>query len=75
MTTKDIPGLLAKIGQGFKDCQIKVHDAKINTVGERAEDVFQISTLNDQGLTSSERKEQLAQALLNLIEPNAPDQS
>ena len=75
LTTKDIPGLLAKIGQGFKDCQIKVHDAKINTVGERAEDVFQISTLNDQGLTSSERKEQLAQALLNLIEPNAPDQS
>jgi [protein-PII] uridylyltransferase len=73
ITTKDIPGLLAKIGQAFKQCQIKVHDAKINTIGERAEDVFQISTLSDDGLTRSESKERLAQNLLDLIEPSGQD--
>lgn len=36
----DRPGLLSAVGQAFSRCQVRVHNAKITTVGERAEDVF-----------------------------------
>lgn len=39
----DRPGLLSEIGRVFTDCGIRLHNAKIATVGERAEDVFFIT--------------------------------
>ena len=39
----DRPGLLSKIASTLKDHQIDVHSARINTLGERAEDTFLIS--------------------------------
>ncbi len=50
LNAKDIPGLLAKIGQVFKKENIRVHDAKIHTIGEKAEDVFLISDMNNQAI-------------------------
>lgn len=69
ITTKDIPGLLARIGQAFKSCQIRVHDAKINTVGEKAEDVFMISSTSNHSIHSHHTQEALKAALLDNIEP------
>ncbi|NNM80724.1 MAG: [protein-PII] uridylyltransferase [Gallionella sp.] len=45
----DRPGLLARIAQIFDQHQVRLHRAKINTLGSRAEDVFWLSgeTLND----------------------------
>lgn len=43
ITTKDRPSLLAKIGAVFGAFGIWVHTANINTLGERAEDVFCVS--------------------------------
>jgi [protein-PII] uridylyltransferase len=39
----DRPGLLSQIGQVFMQEHVYLHDAKIGTVGERAEDVFYIT--------------------------------
>ena len=39
----DRPGLLARIAQIFDQYQVRLHRAKINTLGSRAEDVFWIS--------------------------------
>jgi [protein-PII] uridylyltransferase len=62
--TKDICGLLAKIGKGLKESKIRMLDAKINTVGEKVEDVFLISTITGKSLTLAQ-KENLT---LNLLE-------
>ncbi len=49
VTAGDRPGLLYGIARVLVDYHINVHTAKINTLGERAEDVFLISgdVLND----------------------------
>ncbi len=39
----DRPGLLSQIGQVFMQEHVYLHDAKIGTVGERAEDVFYVT--------------------------------
>ncbi len=67
ISTKDIPGLLSRIGQAFRDCGIRMHDAKINTVGEKAEDTFLISTTDDEAIHTEQQK-QLTQRLLEYIE-------
>jgi [protein-PII] uridylyltransferase len=42
----DRPGLLAQIAQILAEHDINVHSAKINTLGDRAEDVFLIGGAN-----------------------------
>lgn len=67
ISTKDIPGLLSRIGQAFIACQVRMHDAKINTVGEKAEDTFIISTIDNQALDQP-TQQQLIQKLMEHIE-------
>ncbi|MEP6482879.1 MAG: [protein-PII] uridylyltransferase [Rudaea sp.] len=43
----DRPGLLAVVAQTFRDCRVRVHDARIATFGERVEDFFLISDEHD----------------------------
>ena len=44
LVTGDRPGLLSELGKSFMAERIYLHNAKITTVGERAEDVFYISS-------------------------------
>lgn len=62
----DRPGLLASFVQVFQDFGVKIHSAKITTFGEKAEDVFTISTSNDNALSESEQQ-QLAERLRDNI--------
>jgi len=68
LNTKDIPGLLAKIGQVFKRCEIRVHDAKIHTIGEKAEDVFLITNLENKPILAKALLDQLEETLRQEIE-------
>jgi [protein-PII] uridylyltransferase len=46
----DAPGLLAKIGRAFVQCELRVHNARVMTIGERAQDVFFVSDKHNRPL-------------------------
>ncbi len=43
--TADRPGLLTQISEVFVDQNLSIHDAKIATLGETAEDIFHVTSL------------------------------
>jgi len=49
----DQPGLLAQVAQTLRDAHVRVHDARIATFGERAEDFFVISDESDRPLSEA----------------------
>ncbi len=51
----DRPGLLAEIGKVFQDQKLTIHSAKITTFGERAEDMFLISTADNCALNEEQQ--------------------
>ncbi|MFK8030586.1 MAG: [protein-PII] uridylyltransferase [Gammaproteobacteria bacterium] len=62
ISSADKPGLLSRIGQAFLACNVMVSAAKITTIGERAEDVFYLTSETGKPL-SPEACEALEQAL------------
>lgn len=56
LSTLDVPGLLAKVARVFVENDVRIHDAKISTVGEKAEDTFLISTRDNQPLDEARQK-------------------
>ncbi|MFW5439996.1 MAG: [protein-PII] uridylyltransferase [Methylophilaceae bacterium] len=54
IVTGDQPGLLASIAFVFLEHQIKLHNAKINTQGNRAEDTFLISNKQNKPLNAKQ---------------------
>lgn len=53
----DRPRLLGNIAQVFQQLQINIHSAKITTFGEKADDVFTISTSDNLALTEEQKQE------------------
>ena len=70
MITGDQPGLLARVGQVFARHGVRVQNAKIATIGERAEDVFFLTDAESQPLSRRLRQE-LRGDLLALFEDDA----
>jgi len=62
----DRSGLLGDIAQVFQQLKINIHSAKITTFGEKADDVFTISTRENSALTEQE-KQILAERLIKDI--------
>ncbi|NUS38818.1 MAG: [protein-PII] uridylyltransferase [Lysobacter sp.] len=52
----DRPGLLADVTRVLRDQRLRVHDARIATFGERAEDVFRITDERDRPLDESQQQ-------------------
>jgi [protein-PII] uridylyltransferase len=64
----DRPGLLADVTRVLRLQRVRVHDARIATFGERAEDVFQITDERDLALVDPQQQEALRAALLACID-------
>jgi [protein-PII] uridylyltransferase len=64
ITTGDRPGLLTRIAGALLESRVRLQNAKVATVGERAEDIFFITETDDSPLDSDSRREELAEALL-----------
>lgn len=66
--TADRPGLLARIGHIFVEFGITLRKAKIANVGERVEDFFFITDLNDQPISDPELCERLQKAICEQLD-------
>lgn len=55
----DRPGLLARIGLALVDCRIRLKNAKVSTLGERAEDIFFITDQDNHPLTHAAQLNEL----------------
>jgi [protein-PII] uridylyltransferase len=70
LITSDRPGLLSRVGQAFTEGGIQLQNAKIATIGARAEDVFFI-TARDKRPLGEPQQEVLRAALLGRLEGDA----
>ncbi len=68
LTATDRPGLLAAVAQVMVHAEVRVHDARIATFGERVEDFFQLTDRHNAPLTPGQQ-ERLLRALLSRIGP------
>ena len=68
LVAPDRPGLLADVAQVLRSQHLRVHDARIATFGERAEDQFQITDEHDQPLPDASRAA-LREALSSCLDP------
>ncbi|WP_241505784.1 [protein-PII] uridylyltransferase [Parahaliea mediterranea] len=68
VASPDRPGLLARIGQVFVEQDVVLQAAKIQTLGERVEDVFFITDEDDQPITDPARCEAIQQAIRDRLD-------
>lgn len=64
----DRPGLLSFIGQALVEFNLYLHKAKISTIGERAEDVFFITSQNKEPITDTALLDRLRQRIMQLLD-------
>jgi [protein-PII] uridylyltransferase len=69
--TLDRPGLLARIGRLFMESGVELQNARIATLGERAEDVFFITDKKQQPISDPAVCEQLAGMLREQLDQAA----
>ena len=68
LITTDRPGLLARVGRAFVECNVRLHNAKIVTFGEKVEDIFFITDQNNRPLEDSGQLERLRATILKYLE-------
>lgn len=66
--TVDTPGLLTKIALTFKEQFLEIHDAKISTLGEIAEDIFHVTTKSGKAIGKLEKQNVIRQALIEKLD-------
>lgn len=69
IVTQDKPGLLQQIAQILDASNINITSARIATYGERAEDIFFISTHDGKPIADENLLAQLEQELVNRLDP------
>jgi [protein-PII] uridylyltransferase len=67
LVTTDRAGLLSTIGLAFTELNIQLHDAKITTIGSRAEDVFYLSDQHGQPISDELQKQEIRGKILQYV--------
>ena len=67
----DRPGLLAQIGKLFVEQNVRLRNAKISTLGERAEDVFFVTTEDNRPLDEATSQRLVSSLEETLADPEA----
>ena len=67
LITTDRAGLLSTIGKAFTELDIQLHDAKITTIGSRAEDMFYITDQQGRRIEDAAKKQQIRALMLELL--------
>jgi [protein-PII] uridylyltransferase len=68
LSALDRPGLLADVGSVFANCRIRLHTAKIATVGAEAEDIFFITNANDQPISAQQELDCLRRQITERVD-------
>lgn len=71
VSSPDRPGLLALLGKIFVDFNIELQAAKIQTLGERVEDIFFITDENQQPITDPELCNAIRRAICSELDEQA----
>ncbi|MDN3518376.1 [protein-PII] uridylyltransferase [Aquisalimonas lutea] len=68
LITADRPGLLARVGYTFARCGVRLQNAKIATIGAKAEDVFFITGQDNQPLRDQQQFDAIRHTLIELLD-------
>ncbi len=68
LITTDRAGLLSTIGQAFRKKNIELHDARITTIGSRAEDMFYITDRNSKPIDDKKMLNELKNLITELLD-------
>lgn len=71
VSSPDRPGLLARVGKVFVEFGIELQAAKIQTLGERVEDVFFVTDAHQQPITDPAVRQALQQAICRVLDNQA----
>lgn len=67
LITTDHAGLLSTIGKAFTELDIQLHDAKITTIGSRAEDMFYVTNQNCQPIVDAGERARISATILRYL--------
>ena len=68
LITADHPGLLSKLGRAFIESDVLVENARITTLGARAEDLFNITDIEHRSIVDAAQQERIRQSILRHLE-------
>jgi [protein-PII] uridylyltransferase len=68
ISTADVAGLLTRIGEVFKQQSLSIHNARITTLGEIAEDIFHVTSYSGKAITDKAKQAEIEMALKQKLE-------
>ncbi len=64
----DMPGLLSRLGEAMDGLSIRVHNARINTLGEQAQDIFYVTSRSGDMITDADQQAHIRATLEHALE-------
>ncbi|MEE9345252.1 MAG: [protein-PII] uridylyltransferase [Methylococcales bacterium] len=72
LISTDRPGLLSKVGVALEELNLKIHYAKIATIGARAEDLFYVTDADDQTIPlQSDMEAAIRHRIIQVVDNNS----
>lgn len=63
----DRPGLLSKVGRAFSLCGLRLFNARISTIGSRAEDIFYLTGQDNLPISDPAHRQALKDTIIGLV--------